>query len=133
MDDELIDRREAPRLPAELLGMPQATRRPGGPVEVVDLSPQGIQVQSVRPLRPDTRVLARVVVGDQTVMIPGGGTAMFCVGGRPRSGDLSDRAAVRRVVRPYPGRAGHANVAASCAAMAWRDEGDPATGRAESH
>jgi PilZ domain-containing protein len=70
MDDELIDRREAPRLPAELLRMPQATLRPGCPVEVVDLSPRGIQVQSVRPLRPDSRVLARVVVGDQTVTIP---------------------------------------------------------------
>ena len=70
MDDELIDRRGEPRLPAEALQMPQATLRPGCPVEVVDLSAQGLQVQSARPLRPDSRVLARVVVGDQTVTIP---------------------------------------------------------------
>lgn len=50
--------------------MPQAPLRPECPVDVVDLSSQGIQVQSVRPLRPDSRVLARVVVGDQTVTIP---------------------------------------------------------------
>ena len=70
MDDELNDRREEPRVPAELLGMPQATLRPGCPVDVVDLSSQGIQVQSARPLRPDSRVLARVVVGDRSVTIP---------------------------------------------------------------
>jgi hypothetical protein len=69
MDDELIERRGEPRLPAEVLGMPQATLRPGCPVEVVDLSVQGIQVQSVRPLRPDSLVLARVVVGEQAVTI----------------------------------------------------------------
>jgi hypothetical protein len=70
VDHALIDRRGEPRLPAEVLRMPQATLRPGCPVDVIDLSPQGIQVQSQRPLRPDSRVLARVVVGDQTVTIP---------------------------------------------------------------
>lgn len=70
MDNALIDRREEPRVPAELLGLPQATLRPGCPVDVVDLSSQGLQVQSLRPLRPDSRLLARVVVGDQTVTIP---------------------------------------------------------------
>jgi PilZ domain len=70
MDDELIERRGEGRLPAEVLCMPQATLRPGCPVEVIDLSSQGLQVQSLRPLRPDSRVLARVVVGDQTVTIP---------------------------------------------------------------
>ena len=69
MDDELIERRGEPRLPADVLGMPQATLRPGCPVDVVDLSSQGIQVQGMRPLRPDSRVLARVVVGDQSVTI----------------------------------------------------------------
>ena len=49
--------------------MPQATLRPGCPVDVVDLSSQGIQVQSARPLRPDSLVLARVVVGEQSVTI----------------------------------------------------------------
>ena len=69
MDDELIERRGEPRLPAEALQMPQATLRPGCPVDVVDLSSQGIQVQSGRPLRPDSLVLARVAVGEQSVTI----------------------------------------------------------------
>jgi hypothetical protein len=69
MDDELIERRSEPRRSAEALGMPQATLRPGCPVDVVDLSSQGIQVQSARPLRPDSLVLARVVVGEQSVTI----------------------------------------------------------------
>ena len=56
-------------MPAEALQMPQATLRPGCPVAVVDLSSQGIQVQSARPLRPDSLVLARVVVGEQSVTI----------------------------------------------------------------
>jgi PilZ domain len=70
MDHALIDRRGEPRLPREVVKMPQATLRPGCPVDVIDLSPQGIQVQSLRPLRPGSRVLARVVVADQTVTIP---------------------------------------------------------------
>lgn len=69
MDDELIERRGEPRLAAALLQMPQATLRPGCPVDVIDLSSQGIQVESVRPLRPDSLVLARVVVGEQAVTI----------------------------------------------------------------
>ena len=70
MDDAVKERRGEPRLAADVVSMPQATLRPGCPVDVVDLSPQGIQVQSLRPLRPDSRVLARVVVGDQTVTVP---------------------------------------------------------------
>jgi hypothetical protein len=70
MDDELIERRGEARLPRDVLHMPQATLRPGCPVDVIDLSPQGIQVQSLRPLRPGSRVLARVVVGEQTVTLP---------------------------------------------------------------
>jgi hypothetical protein len=70
VDHALIERRAEARLPRELLNMPQATLRPGCPVDVIDLSPQGIQVQSGRPLRPGSRVLARVVVADQTVTMP---------------------------------------------------------------
>ena len=70
MDHALIDRRAEARLPRDVLRMPQATLRPGCPVDVIDLSPQGLQVQSLRPLRPGSRVLALVVVGDQTVTIP---------------------------------------------------------------
>ena len=70
MDIPLIDRRADARLPREVLNMPQATLRPGCPVDVIDLSSQGIHVQSVRPLRPGSRILARLLVGDQTVTIP---------------------------------------------------------------
>jgi len=69
MDDELIERRREPRLAAAALQMPQATLRPGCPVDVIDLSSQGIQVESVRPLRPDSLVLARVAVGEQSVTL----------------------------------------------------------------
>jgi hypothetical protein len=77
MDDELIERRGEPRLPVEVLCLAQATLRPGCPVDVVDLSSQGIQVQSLRPLRPGSRVLARVVVGDQTMTLPA--TVFWCL------------------------------------------------------
>jgi hypothetical protein len=70
MDHALIDRRVEARLPRDVLRMPQATLRPGCPVDVIDLSPQGLQAQSVRPLRPGSRVLARVVVADQTITLP---------------------------------------------------------------
>ena len=69
MDAELRDRRAVRRLSADVLDVPQATLRPGCPVEVIDLSSQGIQVESVRPLRPDSLVLARVVVGEQSVTL----------------------------------------------------------------
>jgi hypothetical protein len=69
MDGELIDRRGEPRLSADAVGMPPATLRPGCPVDVVDLSVQGLQVQSAHRLRPDSLVLARIVVGEQSVTI----------------------------------------------------------------
>lgn len=50
--------------------MTQVTLRPGGPVGIVDLSPQGIQVESPRPMRPGSRVLARLAVGDQILTVP---------------------------------------------------------------
>jgi len=64
------ERRREGRLAREMLSVTQVTLRPGGPVEVVDLSPQGIQVESARPLRPGSRVLARLAVGDQTMTVP---------------------------------------------------------------
>src|SRR5215204_7121415 len=77
MDGPVTERRAAARVPREVLNMPQATLRPGCPVDVIDVSPQGIQVESQRPLRPDGRVLARVVVGDQTVTLPA--TICWCL------------------------------------------------------
>ena len=67
MDHALIDRRTEARLPREVLRMPQATLRPGYPVDVIDLSPHGLQVQSLRPLRPGSPVQVRLVVADQTI------------------------------------------------------------------
>jgi hypothetical protein len=64
------ERRRESRLAREKLSVTQVTLRPGGPVEVVDLSPQGIQIESVRPMRPGSRVLVRLAVGDQTMTVP---------------------------------------------------------------
>ena len=64
VDHALIDRRAEARLPRDVLRMPEATLRPGCPVDVIDLSPQGIQVESLRPLRPGSSVQVRLVVGD---------------------------------------------------------------------
>ena len=69
MDHALIDRRTEARLPREVLRMPQATLRPGCPVDVIDLSSRGIQVQSLWPLRPGSSVQVRLVVGDQTTTV----------------------------------------------------------------
>ena len=93
MDHALIDHRAEARLAREVLNMPQATLRPGCPVDVVDLSPQGIQVQSVRPLRPGSRVLARVVIGDQTVTVPA--TVLRCAVWTVDSETVTYRAGLR--------------------------------------
>ena len=70
MDDTVTERRAEARVPREVLTRPQATLRPGCPVDVIDVSPQGIQVQSTRPLRPGSRVLVRLVVADRTTTVP---------------------------------------------------------------
>lgn len=51
MDHTLTDRRGEARLPREVLRMPQATLRPGCPVDVIDLSPQGRTLWSLDGLR----------------------------------------------------------------------------------
>jgi hypothetical protein len=76
MDHALIDRRAEARLPRDVLRMPQATLRPGCPVDVIDLSPQGLQVQSLRALRPGSRVQVRLVVGELTMTV--GATVLRC-------------------------------------------------------
>jgi hypothetical protein len=69
MDHTLTERRGETRLAREALRMPQATLRPGCPVDVIDLSPQGMQVQSTRPLRPGARVLVRLLISAETVTV----------------------------------------------------------------
>jgi hypothetical protein len=56
MDRALIDRRREPRQPARALEIERATLRPGCLVAVLDVSANGAQVQSERPLRPGSRV-----------------------------------------------------------------------------
>jgi PilZ domain-containing protein len=65
----VIERRSERRLARERLSLSQVTLRPGCPVDVLDLSPQGVQVESVRPLRPGSRVLVRLAAGDQIVTV----------------------------------------------------------------
>jgi len=60
MDRALTDRRDSPRLHSSQLHIDQATLRPGCPVAVVDLSATGVQVESVRQLRPGSRVHVRL-------------------------------------------------------------------------
>ena len=69
MDSALTDRRSAPRLRAAALQIEQALLRPGCPVDVVDLSPGGAQVQSARPLRPGSRVHVRLLAGEQSLAV----------------------------------------------------------------
>ena len=52
MADTVGERRAEPRLPATALEIERATLRPGCLVAVLDLSANGAQVQSERPLRP---------------------------------------------------------------------------------
>jgi hypothetical protein len=69
MDPAMTDRRSEPRIPAAGLHIDHATLRPGCPVDVVDLSPTGVQVQSVRPLRPGSRVHVRLASKNRTLAV----------------------------------------------------------------
>jgi hypothetical protein len=69
MDRSMRDRRLEPRVPAGALTIVRATLRPGCHVEVVDLSPTGVQVESRRPLRPGTRVHVRLSSTERTLSV----------------------------------------------------------------
>jgi hypothetical protein len=69
MDGAVGDRRADPRVTASVLHPTQATLRPGCPVDLVDISPAGAQVESDRPLRPGSRVHVRVVTHRWTVAV----------------------------------------------------------------
>jgi hypothetical protein len=69
MDSALIDRRREPRQPAKALDIERTTLRPGCLVSVLDVSPNGAQVQSERPLRPGSRVHVRVAARTWTLAV----------------------------------------------------------------
>jgi PilZ domain len=76
VDRALTDRRGEPRLEAEALTVADATLRPGCPVQIVDLSAGGAQVQSERPLRPGSRVHVRFATEHRAVSVAA--TVMRC-------------------------------------------------------
>ena len=69
MDDAVSERRREGRLPREVLEIERATLRPGCLVVVLDLSANGAQVQSERPLRPGSRVHVRVAARRWTLAV----------------------------------------------------------------
>ena len=69
MDDTVGERRAEPRLPAATLEIERATLRPGCLVAVLDLSTNGAQLQSERPLRPGSRVHVRVAARHWTLAV----------------------------------------------------------------
>jgi PilZ domain len=69
MDIPLTERRGEPRLPAAALQIDRATLRPGCPVDLVDLSANGAQVQSARPLRPGSRIHVRLSSRNRTLAV----------------------------------------------------------------
>ncbi len=69
MDSALTERRREPRQPAKALDIERATLRPGCLVAVLDLSANGAQVQSERPLRPGSRIHVRVAARHWTLAV----------------------------------------------------------------
>ena len=69
MADTLGERRAEPRLAAAALEIQRATLRPGCLVAVLDLSKNGAQVQSERPLRPGSRIHLRVAGRNWTLTV----------------------------------------------------------------
>jgi hypothetical protein len=69
MDDTVGERRAARRLPATALEIERATLRPGCLVAILDLSTNGAQVQSERPLRPGSRIHVRIAARHWTLAV----------------------------------------------------------------
>jgi hypothetical protein len=72
MDDAVEERREEPRLAATALQIERAMLRPGCLVAVLDLSANGAQVQSERPLRPGSRIHVRIAARNSTLSVDAG-------------------------------------------------------------
>jgi hypothetical protein len=69
MADPVGERRAEPRRPATTLEIERATLRPGCLVAVLDMSTNGAQVQSERPLRPGSRIHVRIAARHWTVAV----------------------------------------------------------------
>jgi len=69
MDHALTERRSEPRQSAKALDIERATLRPGCLVAVLDVSANGAQVQSERPLRPGSRIHVRVAARHWTLAV----------------------------------------------------------------
>ena len=69
MEHAVEERRAEPRLAATALEIERATLRPGCLVAGLDLSANGAQVQSERPLRPGSRVHVRLAARHWTVAV----------------------------------------------------------------
>ena len=69
MEHAVEERRAEPRLAAAALQIERATLRPGCLVAVLDLSANGAQVQSERPLRPGSRVHVRLAARNWTLAV----------------------------------------------------------------
>ena len=65
----MIERRRDIRCTAAALRVVQATLRPGRHVQVIDLSPMGVLVETDRPLRPGSLVHIRLVTEACTVSL----------------------------------------------------------------
>ena len=106
MADTVGERRAEPRLAAAALEIERATLRPGCLVAVLDLSANGAQVQSERPLRPGSRIHVRVAARNWTLAVAADVvrcSVWIAAGG---CGDLSRGAEVRGGVHGVLGRAG---------------------------
>ena len=69
MDRAIEERRAEPRLAASALQIERATLRPGCLVAVLDLSANGAQVQSERPLRPGSRIHVRLAARNSSLAV----------------------------------------------------------------
>lgn len=69
MDRPVIDRRHEPRLPATALPPIHATLRPGYLVLVVDLSPSASRIETIRQVRPGSRVHVRLALAGEDVAV----------------------------------------------------------------
>jgi hypothetical protein len=63
------ERRQRRRRPPPVKGEITATLRPGAPVRLSNVSPDGALVRSMRPIRPGSRVSLQVLCGERRLSI----------------------------------------------------------------
>jgi hypothetical protein len=64
------ERRRKRRVPPPARGEITATLRPGAPVRLSNVSPDGALVRSMRPIRPGSRVSLQVLCGERRLSVP---------------------------------------------------------------